>query len=66
MPVQNSLLFAKALSDHKIPYEMHIYPEGGHGASLGSALVGRELPGIASWMSDSIRWMESIETRSEK
>ena len=66
VPVQNSLLFAQALSDHKIPYEMHIYPEGGHGASLGNALVGRDLPGIASWMPDSIRWMASIKASSEK
>lgn len=66
VPVQNSLLFAKALSDYKIPYEMHIYPEGGHGASLGNALVGRDLPGIASWMPDSIRWMASLKASSEK
>ncbi len=65
VPVQNSLLFAKALSDHKIPYEMHLYPEGGHGASLGNAIVGSHLPGIASWVTDSARWMHSIRAGKE-
>lgn len=66
VPVQNSLLFATALANHGIPFEMHIYPEGGHGASLGNALVGRSLPGIASWMPDSVRWINSIEVKKEE
>ena len=61
VPVQNTLLVAKALADHGIPFEMHIYPEGGHGSSLGNAIVGNNLPGIASWTTDSIRWMNSIQ-----
>lgn len=31
VPSQNSLIFALALADHKIPYELHIYPRGPHG-----------------------------------
>ena len=34
VPVENSLLFANALTKHKVPFEMHIYPEGPHGLSL--------------------------------
>lgn len=34
VPVENSLQFAKALKDAKVPLEMHIYPYGGHGFSL--------------------------------
>ncbi|MBQ9415441.1 MAG: alpha/beta hydrolase [Clostridia bacterium] len=34
VPVQNSLLFAQALSAHRIPFELHIYPDGPHGLSL--------------------------------
>ncbi len=33
VPVQNSILFAKALADAKVPFEYHIYPTGPHGMS---------------------------------
>lgn len=33
VPVRNSLEYAKALSVHKIPFEMRIYPYGQHGLS---------------------------------
>ncbi len=39
VPVQNSMLFAAALIEHKIPTELHIYRRGGHGLSLGSHMV---------------------------
>lgn len=34
VPVMNSLLYASAMSEKKIPYELHIYPHGHHGISL--------------------------------
>ncbi len=33
VPVKNSLLYANALTEHNIPYELHIYPYGFHGMS---------------------------------
>ncbi|MGJ9385042.1 alpha/beta hydrolase [Salipaludibacillus sp. CF4.18] len=36
VPVQNSLMFAEALVKNKISLEMHIYPKGVHGLSLGT------------------------------
>ncbi len=33
VPSLNSLLYATALAKHKIPYELHVYPEGEHGGS---------------------------------
>ena len=33
VPVANTLLYARALSEHKIPFEVHIYPRGQHGLS---------------------------------
>lgn len=36
VPVQNSILLAMALADHRIPLEMHIYPDGDHGLSVGT------------------------------
>jgi len=31
VPIENSLLFFKALKENNIPAEIHIYPKGGHG-----------------------------------
>jgi dipeptidyl aminopeptidase/acylaminoacyl peptidase len=31
VPVANSILFYEALVKQKVPAEMHLYPEGGHG-----------------------------------
>ena len=33
VPVINSILYAKALSEKKVPFELHIYPYGCHGAA---------------------------------
>ena len=33
VPVENSMLFAQALKKYNIPFELHIYPKGGHGLS---------------------------------
>ena len=33
VPVMNSLLYAQALAVQKIPFELHIYPQGEHGLS---------------------------------
>lgn len=63
VPVQNTLLFGKALADAGVPFEMHIYPNGGHGASLGNAIVGRGLTTIQSWVRDSVRWIESLQPK---
>ncbi len=34
VPVQNSLLFAAAMKEANVPFELHIFPEGLHGLSL--------------------------------
>ncbi len=36
VPYQNSAMFADALASNGIPYELHLYPTGGHGVGLGS------------------------------
>ncbi|WP_071130598.1 alpha/beta hydrolase [Enterococcus timonensis] len=36
VPPENSLLFAQALQKVKVPYELHLFPRGGHGLSLAS------------------------------
>ena len=34
VPDENSLMFAAAMSREKIPFELHIFPEGGHGIAM--------------------------------
>ncbi len=34
VPVENSLMLCSALSKENIPFEMHIFPEGGHGIAM--------------------------------
>ena len=55
VPVENSLMFAKALRQKNIPFELHIYPKGGHGLGLGNELTlstsGKELqPEVNTWI----------------
>ncbi len=34
VPFDHSLKMAQSLADNKVPFELHIFPEGGHGLSL--------------------------------
>ena len=61
VPVQNTLLYAEALANHNIPFEMHIYPEGPHGLSLGKKYVNCPYPEVSAWTKDAIRWVESMK-----
>lgn len=62
VPIQNSILFAQALAEAGTPFEMHVYPIGSHGASLGNPIVGWAKPSaLTAWVEDSIRWMNSVK-----
>lgn len=60
VPVENSLLLATALAQNNIPFEMHIYPNGPHGLSLATDVVGRTNDVASQWFFESVRWMKSI------
>lgn len=61
VPVQNALILAEKLSEQKVPIELHIYPKGRHGASLGTKEVSfedmdpelfeKEFKDISGWFS---------------
>jgi acetyl esterase/lipase len=53
VPVENSLAYAKALSQHKIPYEMHIFPHGRHGLGLA-----QDHPSISQWTELCKEWLK--------
>ena len=52
VPVQNSLILARALADKGILFEMHIYPKGHHGIGLGP-----EFGPAAAWGNDLCRYL---------
>lgn len=63
VPVENSFLFAQALTQAGVDFELHIFPLGGHGLSLASpetAGMGDWMlcPYCGSWISMAKEWME--------
>lgn len=65
VPVENSLLYAMELSKHKIPFEMHVYPEGPHGMATADELTcGKEylLTNAArthEWIDEVKNWLKT-------
>lgn len=57
----NTLLMAQALCEKGIPYELHIYPEGSHGISLGTKALGYDYPVLAGWSRDAVRFIDNIK-----
>ena len=51
---------AKALSDYKIPFELHIYPNGPHGMGHpdGFGTYPFDDPHVATWVPLSIEWIK--------
>ena len=55
VPVENSLIFAAALRQKKIPFEMHIYPHGRHGLGLAE-----DVERVGEWTLSCCEWFKSI------
>jgi acetyl esterase/lipase len=64
VPVENSMLFAQALREKDIPFELHIYPEGGHGLSLATEETAVDdfgvRPRVATWLNLCINWLKGV------
>ena len=62
VPVANSLLYAKALADHKVPFSLHIYPAGAHGLATVDAQtngnVSPEAKQAYDWFASLMKWLE--------
>jgi acetyl esterase/lipase len=54
VPVQNSLMFALALRDNKVPVELHIFEHGPHGFALG----GND-PVLSTWPGLAANWLHA-------
>jgi acetyl esterase/lipase len=55
IPVENSLVYYRALKHAKVPAEMHIYPAGGHGYGLRSPVAP-----LNTWPKRAEEWMRSL------
>lgn len=61
VPVQSSLLYSQSLAEHKIPFELHIYPYGGHGLSTADEQTGdtvtEDMKHISAWLDSLKKWV---------
>lgn len=53
VPVENSLLLAKALSEKGVPFEFHSYQKGSHGLGLAD-----EVEGTKEWSNALLNWLK--------
>jgi acetyl esterase/lipase len=56
VPVENSLEFAAALRQAKVPFELHIYEHGGHGLGLGTKSA--DPAQMHPWTRECQRWLK--------
>lgn len=61
VPVENSLLLYKALRAKRIPTEMHILSEGGHGFGLGTNNAH-----VAGWTDNLQRWLAWLNEKKQQ
>ena len=52
VPVENSLKYLKALKEKKVPAEIHIFENGGHGFGMGRQLTNN------SWTTSLLNWLK--------
>ena len=63
VPVENSLLYASALSREKIPFALHIFPEGGHGLATADKRTVEESalnPQVGQWIGLAKVWIKDL------
>lgn len=65
VPMENSLLLAEAMKAENIPFELHIFPTGGHGLALANDITlspwGHELDeGAAQWIPLVKSWLQRL------
>ena len=61
---ENSLVFAKAMRDKNIPFELHIFPKGVHGLALCNTDTANGEwmynPYVSDWVPMSIKWLNNL------
>ena len=57
VPVQNSLLLANALNEHKVPFELHLFAHDGHGISTCTNEVNTPNSHNRAWVALCTDWL---------
>ncbi len=68
VPVKDSIYFATALLNAGVPCELHIFPNGDHGLSLGTPQVnvnGGD-KSFAQWVDLSVSWLDRLFSNPEE
>ncbi len=60
VPVENALMYAAALQRNKVPFECHLYPNGGHGLSMSNVEVNRSNGHCATWFPLCAQWLGEL------
>lgn len=55
VPVENSLLLARALADKKVYFELHIYPDGCHGLGLAE-----DRNDVSCWTKNAVIFLKNL------
>ncbi len=62
VPVYSSIMYANALSEHKIPYELHIFPKGWHGIATSDRETMTATDGFIAynhaWIEEAKKWLK--------
>lgn len=64
VPVYNTMVFANALMENDVNFELHIFPEGAHGLSLSNKVTSTaaeyEVSAVEPWIDMSIAWVNNF------
>lgn len=64
VPVQNAIMLMEKLSEANVPYEAHIFPQGGHGLALCdmcTAMTESQIDEVCGqWFLMSLQWMRRV------
>ncbi len=68
VPVAGALEFAAALSANRVPFELHVWPHGGHGLCLGNQVT-QAIPfgsahDVAAWTQAATRFLYTVPEKS--
>ncbi|MEG1886899.1 MAG: alpha/beta hydrolase [Oscillospiraceae bacterium] len=65
VPVEDSLLFATACAENDVPFELHIYTNGGHGISTATAATSYIDREVQKWMYAASSWLWRLFGRAD-
>lgn len=60
VPIMNSVKYIEALAENSVPFETHIFQNGGHGLSLAKKATGYIEETAAQWVRLSLDWLNKI------